>query len=191
MPRHQEVRLAPAVTAGLAALARSRELTLNSLVQGAWGLLLARHDGQPSGEGGARDVVFGTVVSGRPAELPGVESMVGLFINTLPARLRVDPAAPLAAWLAGVQALLLELRQRETVPLAEIQRLSERPTWRSAPVPRRSSSARAPSCAPRAPAPRRMAITGLESLTPAERRVVDLAGAGTSNADIAGRCSSA
>ncbi len=127
VPRHQEVRLAPAVTAGLAALARSRELTLNSLVQGAWGLLLARHDGQPSGEGGARDVVFGTVVSGRPAELPGVESMVGLFINTLPARLRVDPAAPLAAWLAGVQALLLELRQRETVPLAEIQRLSEVP----------------------------------------------------------------
>ncbi len=119
-PRHQEARLPAPLAAGLHELARSRGLTLASLAQAAWVLLLARY-------GGTADVVFGSVVSGRPAELPGVESMVGLFINTLPARLAVDPAARLDAWLAEVQERLLELRQRETVSLARIQRLSEVP----------------------------------------------------------------
>ena len=119
-PSDQVLRLPPALVARLTALAQSRELTLNTLVQGAWALLLARHGGVP-------DVVFGTVVSGRPAELPGVESMIGLFINTLPVRLAVDPAAPLEVWLAGVQKHLLELRQHETAALAQIQRASEVP----------------------------------------------------------------
>ncbi|HVT15954.1 MAG TPA: non-ribosomal peptide synthase/polyketide synthase [Thermoanaerobaculia bacterium] len=119
-PRCQELRLPPPLAAGLAGLARRRGLTLNTVVQGAWGLLLARHGGEP-------DVVFGTVVSGRPAELPGVESMIGLFINTLPVRLAAAAAAPLGAWLAGVQKRLLEVRQHETAALAAIQRWSAVP----------------------------------------------------------------
>ncbi|HTG33806.1 MAG TPA: amino acid adenylation domain-containing protein, partial [Thermoanaerobaculia bacterium] len=119
-PPDQVLRLPPALVAELTELAQSRELTLNTLAQGAWALLLARYGGTP-------DVVFGTVVSGRPAELPGVESMIGLFINTLPVRLAADPAAPLDVWLAGVQERLLELRQHETAALAQVQRASEVP----------------------------------------------------------------
>ncbi|HEY3568483.1 MAG TPA: amino acid adenylation domain-containing protein [Thermoanaerobaculia bacterium] len=67
------------------------------------------------------------MVSGRPAELPGVESMIGLFVNTLPVRLVADPRAPVAGWLAGVQERLLEIRQHETAALAQVQRASEVP----------------------------------------------------------------
>ena len=71
----QYVRLTEASTAALASLARRNGLTLNTLVQGAWAILLSRYSGN-------EDVVFGATVSGRPAALDGVESMVGLFINT-------------------------------------------------------------------------------------------------------------
>ena len=69
--------------------ARRQQLTLNTLVQGAWALLLSRYSG-------SQDVCFGVTVAGRPATLPGVESMVGLFINTLPLRVAVPPDMPLA-----------------------------------------------------------------------------------------------
>src|SRR5262249_28580129 len=75
--------LAPELFEGLTALARKHRLTLNPLVQGAWALLLSRYSGE-------KDVVFGTVVSGRPTSLDGSESMMGLFINTLPVRVAVD-----------------------------------------------------------------------------------------------------
>ena len=119
-PRALDVRLPAALADGLNRLARRRDLTLNTLVQGAWAIVLARHGGDP-------DVVFGSVVSGRPAELPGVESMIGLFINTLPVRLAADPQAPVDGWLAGVQERLLEVRQHETAALAQVQRASEVP----------------------------------------------------------------
>jgi amino acid adenylation domain-containing protein/non-ribosomal peptide synthase protein (TIGR01720 family) len=119
-PRDQELRLSTALVAGLTDLAQGRGLTVNTLVQAAWALTIARYGGEP-------DVVFGTVVSGRPAALPGVESMIGLFINTLPVRLVADPVARLDAWLAGVQESLLELRQHETAALAQVQRASEVP----------------------------------------------------------------
>src|SRR5262249_48192889 len=80
----------------LSALARRHQLTLNTLFQGAWALLLARL----AAVGGVGEVIFGSVVSGRPAELPGVESIVGLFINALPVRVKVDPAEALLPWLA-------------------------------------------------------------------------------------------
>ena len=66
-------------------------LTVNTVLQGAWALLLARYSG-------SEDVVFGTTVSGRPAELPGVESMIGMFINTVPTRVRI-PAGGIRPWL--------------------------------------------------------------------------------------------
>ncbi len=78
-------------------LARAHRLTLNTFVQGAWALLLSRYSGQT-------DIVFGATVSGRPAELAGVEDMVGLFINTLPERVTIDEDQPLLPRLAALQA---------------------------------------------------------------------------------------
>ncbi len=72
-------------------------------------------------------MVFGNVVSGRPAALPGVETMVGMFVNTLPARVRVDGAEPLVPWLRRLQERQLVLQDFEHTPLAQIQRWSEVP----------------------------------------------------------------
>ncbi len=115
-----EILLPTAATLGLAAFARASELTLNSVCQGAWALLLSRY-------GGGDDVVFGTVVAGRPPELPGVEEMVGLFINTLPVRHALHPAEPVGDLLRRVQAAQVEMRQHEQAPLARVQRWSEVP----------------------------------------------------------------
>ncbi|HEU4323868.1 MAG TPA: amino acid adenylation domain-containing protein [Roseiflexaceae bacterium] len=116
----RERRLPAALSEGAKTLARQRQITLNTLLQGAWALLLAHHSGE-------RDVVFGCTVAGRPPELPGVESMVGLFINTLPVRVAVDPAQACGAWLEGIQRGQVELRQYEYTPLASAQRWSELP----------------------------------------------------------------
>ena len=115
-PAHGEelFRLSRETGRALDALARGHELTLNSIMQGVWALLL----GQYSGE---EDVLFGTVVSGRPADLPGVESIVGLFINTLPVRARLVPRETRAEWLRQFQAEQVEARRFEYVPLAEVQ----------------------------------------------------------------------
>ncbi|MGC7102160.1 non-ribosomal peptide synthase/polyketide synthase [Amycolatopsis lurida] len=94
--------------------ARRHRLTVNALVQGAWALLL-------SGYSGATDVVFGATTSGRPADLAGAESMIGLFINTVPVRARLAPEANLIDWLRELQDIQLESRRHEHVPLARIQ----------------------------------------------------------------------
>ncbi|MFL5355871.1 amino acid adenylation domain-containing protein [Archangium sp.] len=107
-------------TAALNAFARQHGLTLNTLLQAAWGLLLGRYSGE-------QDVLFGTTVSGRPAELPGVESMMGLFINSLPVRVRLPPGEELVPWLRGIQTQLLELRQQEHSSLLLVQGWSELP----------------------------------------------------------------
>ncbi len=104
----------------LEALAQRLQVTLNTLIQGAWALLLSRY-------AQAADVVFGAVVSGRPAELPGVESIVGLFINTVPVRVNVPEDEPASAWLARLQADQLGLRQYQWTPLSRVQALSEAP----------------------------------------------------------------
>ncbi len=116
----RSVRLAPAVTAALQTLAREHQLTLSTVVQGAWALLISRGSGE-------EDVLFGTTVAGRPAELPGVESIVGLFINTLPARIAVEPDAPLVSWLQRLQERQTAARQFEHSPLFEVQTWSEVP----------------------------------------------------------------
>ena len=110
-------------TAALSALAQRLQVTLNTLVQAAWALLLARST--QASENNTPDVVFGAVVSGRPAELPGVESMIGLFINTVPVRIEIPRDEPAPAWLARLQADQFELRQHEWTPLTHIQSLSE------------------------------------------------------------------
>ncbi|MEG4517835.1 MULTISPECIES: amino acid adenylation domain-containing protein [unclassified Microcoleus] len=118
--REQQILLPVATTAALRSLARQQQLTLNTLVQGAWGLLLSRYSGE-------EDVIFGTVVSGRPPDLAGVESMVGLFVNTQPARVKIRPKDSLLSWLKQLQDGQIEARQYEYSPLVEVQRWSEVP----------------------------------------------------------------
>ncbi|HTZ42892.1 MAG TPA: amino acid adenylation domain-containing protein [Jatrophihabitans sp.] len=101
-------------TEWLARYAREQRVTVNTLVQGAFGLLLARYGGNP-------DVVFGATMSTRPAELDRVESMVGLMINTLPVRLRADRGARAGDWLRGVQQSQLAMRQYDYSPLVLAQ----------------------------------------------------------------------
>ncbi|HEX8150712.1 MAG TPA: amino acid adenylation domain-containing protein, partial [Pyrinomonadaceae bacterium] len=115
-PSHESrnLSLGAEATAALEAMARRHGLTLSTLVHGAWALLLSRYSG-------ARDVVFGTTVSGRPAALDGVERMIGLFINTLPVRAEVEPAEDLVTWLKALQTRQLELREYEYSPLAQVQ----------------------------------------------------------------------
>ncbi|HEX3525995.1 MAG TPA: condensation domain-containing protein, partial [Thermoanaerobaculia bacterium] len=107
-------------TGALQRLARRGHVTPGTLMQGAWALLLARH-------AATDDVLFGATSSGRPAELPGAEGMLGLFIATLPVRVAVDPARPLLPWLADLQQRLARLREMEHCPLAEIQGWSDVP----------------------------------------------------------------
>jgi len=90
------------------------------MLEGAWALLLSH-------ESGRDDVVFGTVVAGRPAELIGVESMVGLFINTLPMRVRVSADEALVGWLQRLQHRHVEMQQYEYSSLTDIQGWSEVP----------------------------------------------------------------
>lgn len=114
----QQIRLSATTTAALQAFARQQQLTLNTLFQGAWALLLSRYSGQNS-------VVYGCCVSGRPAELEGVESMVGVFINTLPVWVDVNPDQALLPWLKQLQAQLVEMRQYEYSPLVDVQGWSQ------------------------------------------------------------------
>ncbi|BAY66479.1 amino acid adenylation domain-containing protein [Calothrix brevissima NIES-22] len=116
----QQIYLPQSLTAILQAFARQHQLTLNNLVQGAWALLLSRYSGE-------EDVVFGATVSGRPPELIGVESIVGLFINTLPVRVLVPSKGELLPWLKELQAQHLECEQYSYTPLVEIQGWSEIP----------------------------------------------------------------
>ncbi|MFF1448604.1 amino acid adenylation domain-containing protein [Streptomyces sp. NPDC058274] len=110
-----QVRLPAALTAALTRRAAEAGVTLNTLVQTAWSLVLARMTG-------ARDVVFGAVVSGRPHDLPGVENMAGLFINTLPVRIRLREGESVGALLARVQDEQSRLVIHQHARLAEVQR---------------------------------------------------------------------
>ncbi|MGH3901348.1 MAG: amino acid adenylation domain-containing protein [Pseudonocardiaceae bacterium] len=100
--------------------ARRHGLTVNTVVQGAWALLLSRYSRQ-------RDVVFGTTVSGRPPELAGVESMVGMFINTIPTRAHIDKGKDVLSWLGELQVQQTEAQRHGTVPLSQLHSFSELP----------------------------------------------------------------
>ncbi|OAR23477.1 hypothetical protein A8W25_29100 [Streptomyces sp. ERV7] len=114
LPATVEAELAPGLTERLTARIRRHGLTLNSVVQGTWAMALARLTGRD-------DIVFGVTVSGRPAEIQGVERMVGLLINTLPARLRVRSEASLAELLGGLQQEQGRLLPHQNLGLTEIQ----------------------------------------------------------------------
>ncbi|MFF3641304.1 amino acid adenylation domain-containing protein [Streptomyces sp. NPDC002564] len=117
LPDHVLTAIPEELTGALTELARGRGLTVNTVVQGAWALILARLAGRT-------DVMFGATVAGRPAELPGVESMVGLFINTLPVRVRLDGARPVGDLLARLQESQSGLIAHQHVGLAEVQKLA-------------------------------------------------------------------
>ncbi|MEO1336357.1 MAG: AMP-binding protein, partial [Myxococcota bacterium] len=112
------VELGEEVVDRVKSLARTVGVTTNTVVQAAWALLLARHTGTP-------DVVYGTTTSGRSIELQGVESVVGLLISTLPVRARINEQQPIGDWLREMHHQLWEMQQWSSVPLVEIQRLSQ------------------------------------------------------------------
>jgi amino acid adenylation domain-containing protein len=114
------MQLSETATRRLYELAQRRRLTPNTFVQGAWAVLLSRY-------AGVREVLFGITVAGRPAELPHVEEILGLFINGLPLRVSVDPAQPAAEFLRGLQRQNLDLRQYEYTALPQIQAWCELP----------------------------------------------------------------
>jgi amino acid adenylation domain-containing protein/non-ribosomal peptide synthase protein (TIGR01720 family) len=105
------------VTLDLAGQARGHGLTLNTVVQGCWAVLLGYLTGSD-------DVVFGNTVAIRPPDLPGVEQMVGLLINTVPLRVTLDPAEPLSAMLARIQDQQATLIGHRPLDLSEIQNLA-------------------------------------------------------------------
>nr|QEO74212.1 condensation domain-containing protein [uncultured bacterium] len=113
--RRKRFVVAPEVTAQLVARARELGVTFSSVVHVAWGLVAGRLTGQG-------DVVFGSTTSGRGSELPGVEETVGLFINTVPARLRVRGGESVGELLVRWQAVQAALLDHQHLGLAEIQR---------------------------------------------------------------------
>ncbi len=117
LPRRTERRLGREATGRLVDAARRCGVTFNTLVQMAWATVL-------SALTDSDDVVFGVTVSGRPAQLRGVETMVGLFINTVPLRVRLDPAGSVAAHCLAVQRSAAALREHSYLPHAELRTLA-------------------------------------------------------------------
>lgn len=96
-------------------VARKNNLTLNTLVQAAWAILLSRYANE-------EDILFGVTVAGRPVSMPQMATVVGLFINSIPLRLRVPAGAKLNDWLHSLFSENINLREYEYAPLPDIQR---------------------------------------------------------------------
>jgi non-ribosomal peptide synthetase component F len=111
--REYSCQLPERLSASLQEYARAHQLTLGTLLQAAWALLLR--------ERGGEDVVFGTTVSVRPSALTEVEARVGPYIQMLPVRVRVPGSEPSLEWLRALQTRLSELRQHEASSLEEIR----------------------------------------------------------------------
>ncbi|MEH2284140.1 MAG: amino acid adenylation domain-containing protein, partial [Nostoc sp.] len=116
----QQIELTVPATAAVVSFVRQHQLTMSNLVQATWGLLLSRYSQET-------DVVFGATVSGRPPELVGVESIVGLFINTLPVRVQISEQTELLGLLKDLQAQQIESEQFSYSSLVDIQALSDVP----------------------------------------------------------------
>ncbi|WP_198535037.1 non-ribosomal peptide synthetase, partial [Streptomyces natalensis] len=117
LPERVRRELSEEFTAELTAAARSRRLTMNSVLQGAWAVVLAQLTGR-------NDVVFGTTVSTRPAELPGSEAMIGLFINTVPVRARLTRERSFLDNLVRFQEEQSALLPHQNLGLGRIQQLA-------------------------------------------------------------------
>ncbi|GAA3667201.1 hypothetical protein GCM10022267_62070 [Lentzea roselyniae] len=121
LPTFVEATLPAPTTAALTRTARDRGLTVNSVVQAAWALVLGEQTGRD-------DVVFGATVSGRHPDVAGVESIVGMLINTVPARIRLSPSETLAELATRVQAEQAALLDHQHLGLADIQRAAGQST---------------------------------------------------------------
>ena len=108
----------------LRSFATQHRLTLNTIIQGAWALFLSRRSG-------TNDVLFASVVSGRSAVIPRIDSAVGVFVNALPARVRVPVEGEVVPWLKEVQRQQAEARCFEFCSLVRIQAWSELPRSQS------------------------------------------------------------
>ncbi len=115
-----EIRLSASLTANLQAFAREHRLTLSTIIQGVWAVLLSRYSGED-------DVLFGVTLSGRPPELSGADAMVGLFINTLPRRIRVEGRSDVISWLKELQVRNAALLKFEHSSLAHVSAWSDLP----------------------------------------------------------------
>ncbi|AVF26547.1 non-ribosomal peptide synthase/polyketide synthase [Paenibacillus larvae] len=113
-----ECRLDKEETRQLQQIASRNQVTLNTLVQTLWGILLQKYNG-------IQDVVFGSVVSGRPADIPGVEQMIGLFINTIPVRICCDEEISFVDAIRITQEKALSSHAFDNYPLYEIQAQTE------------------------------------------------------------------
>ncbi|WP_458121519.1 non-ribosomal peptide synthase/polyketide synthase [Paenibacillus sp. Z6-24] len=113
-----EFTLGTALTERLEQLAKRHRVTMNILMQSAWGLVLQRYNA-------SRDVVFGSVISGRPAEIQGIESMIGLFINTVPVRVQALEEDSFADMLVRQQQLYVQGHDYDFYPLYEVQAQSD------------------------------------------------------------------
>jgi len=120
----QSRALSEDLTATLKIIAQQNEVTLNTMVQASWALVLSRYYG-------SQDIVFGATRACRHATLSESASMVGLFINTLPLRVEVDPRQPLLEWLKQLRQQQIIFRDYEHTPLARIQEWSEAPRGKS------------------------------------------------------------
>ncbi|WP_353303884.1 amino acid adenylation domain-containing protein [Sessilibacter corallicola] len=105
-------------------LAQQCQITINTIVQGAWALLLSRYSGD-------NDIIFGVTVAGRPTELEGADSLIGLFINSLPLRVEVNNQASVSEWLKALFERNVGMREYEFAPLVDIQSWSELPRGES------------------------------------------------------------
>ncbi|WP_410985748.1 amino acid adenylation domain-containing protein, partial [Bacillus cereus] len=106
------------ITESLLKVSKQAQVTINTVIQTAWGILLQKYTG-------LNDVVFGSVVSGRNAVVDGIEEMIGLFINTIPIRIKNDTATNFIELVKAIQKDSLESTKYDYYPLAEIQSLSE------------------------------------------------------------------
>ncbi|WNZ21409.1 amino acid adenylation domain-containing protein [Leptolyngbya sp. NK1-12] len=116
----QQLIFTPATTSDLQTFVQQHHLTLNTVIQGAWAILLSCYSQ-------ATDVLFGMTVSGRPPDLDGIERMIGLFINTVPVRVQLDPETPLVQWLQQLQSQQAEQIAYSYSPLVDIQAWSDVP----------------------------------------------------------------
>ncbi len=116
-----DVPVSTATTDQVAAAARDHRVTVNTMVQAAWAMTLARYSDSD-------DVTFGVTMSGRPAEVIGIDEMVGMFLATLPMRLQVPADRSLGDWLADIHDQQLDLLTDQHVSLAEVQRRTQLPS---------------------------------------------------------------
>ncbi|RFT61001.1 hypothetical protein D0U04_30840, partial [Bacillus clarus] len=116
--KHLTYDLDKELTERLKQVASENQVTINTLMQTVWGMLLQKYNR-------SQDVVFGSVVSGRPADIPGIENMIGLFINTIPVRIRCDAKESFVDVMKKNQKQAVASHAYDTHPLYEIQAQTE------------------------------------------------------------------